>query len=70
MTRDLQRIYVILPGGRVRQGALFGRAQRLKQRVCKVYIQGFRRPMWLPEVDVYANEVDAQAASRSARGQS
>lgn len=61
--RDLQRIYVILPGGRVRQGALFSRAQRLKQKVCKIHVQGFLRSMWLPEGEVYEVEADAVRAA-------
>lgn len=67
MTRDLQRVYVLLPGGKVRQGALFNRAQRLRKMMCRVHVQGFRRSIWLPEVDVFAAEVDARAARRAGR---
>lgn len=59
MTRNLQRIFVVLPSGAVRQGALF--EHDLHRRVYKVHLQGFRRPLWLPEVDVFRSRVDAIA---------
>lgn len=65
MTRNLRRIFVILPGGTIRQGALFER--NLRRQTCKVHIQGFRRPTWLPEVDVFVNEVDALAEREAGR---
>lgn len=67
LPRNLQRVFVILPGGAVRQGALF--ARNLQRRACRIHLQGFRRPIWIPEVDVFGSAVDARAESRAARGE-
>lgn len=59
MVRVLERVYIVLPSGRVTQGALFGRAMRMKEEVCKVHIQGSKKSKWMSSSKVFASATDA-----------